>query len=151
LETARLKRDYDTTSSGRVGAVRRQVSSVLGFAVLLLNIWAGIAVAARSSHADPFLAAFAEGRIVICTGSGMLVVDHDGRPVDSSAPGSGHGSDIHCQFCLPLMHGMSAPPVSPVAVVIEQVHLIATLPRSAVTTPARTFLSSVSARAPPQG
>ena len=145
-----MKRGYDTALSGRVGAWRRQVSSVLGLAVLLLNIWAGVAVAARSANADPVFAAFAEGRIIICTGSGMLVVDQDGRPVDSSTPSSSNGSDIHCQFCLPLMHGVTPPTALPVAIGGSQIYSVVERLPATETVPARTFLSSLSARAPPQ-
>lgn len=145
-----MKRGYDTALSGRVGALRRQVSSMLGLAVLLLNVWAGVAVAARSTNADPVLAAFAEGRIVICTGSGMLVVDENGQPVASSTPGSSNGSDIHCQFCLPLMQGVAPPASFPVAISDTQVYSVVDRLPTTETIPARTFLSSLSARAPPQ-
>jgi len=101
---------YDTSADASSGLFRRRVVSWLGLWLLAVNLIVGGILPARSAEAGPapFAQDILSDRIVICTASGMLVVDRDGKPVDEGGQPSSH--DGICVFCLPLMHsGASAP------------------------------------------
>jgi len=108
----RLK-TYDTSTDGSVGLLRREVASWLGLLLLTFNILAGGTLPARAegSAPAPFAQALLGDRIVVCTASGMVVMDRDGHVVDPGTTGGGHAE--LCVFCLPLMHGgVQAPTLS---------------------------------------
>lgn len=100
------RKTYDTTTDPSRGRIRREVASALGLLVILFNLVAGILVSSSAEAANaPFLDEIFGDRIVICTGSGMIVLDAQGNPVSDGSV------DPMCVFCLPLAQGSADTPV----------------------------------------
>jgi hypothetical protein len=137
---------YDTSTDPSRGRMRRRVVSMLGLLVILFNLVAGTLVASTSqSAAAPFLDEVFGDRIVVCTGSGMIVLDAQGNPVHDGAV------DPMCVFCLPLMQGSAdAPALVALVDVPETIDPIIRVPE-ATAVPLRTpVVSSSSPRGPPR-
>ncbi len=105
---------YDTTTDGSLKRFRRMLVSWLGLFLLAANVIGGGALPAHSASA-PFAQDISGDRFVVCTASGMVVMDRNGHIVDSKGEGGGHAT--LCVFCLPLMHGGAQTPAA-VAVTI---------------------------------
>ncbi|MTJ81239.1 MAG: hypothetical protein F8N37_09500 [Telmatospirillum sp.] len=97
-------RTYDTVCDADVGRVRRRWASWLGLGLLYLNLLAAAATPPSPHGSVPLFARdlFQSDRIIVCTASGMVVVDSAGRPVDDGRHRTSH--DEFCVFCLPLLH-----------------------------------------------
>lgn len=107
----------------RTGAVRRRAAAWLALLVFALNVLAPVLVNAPvRAEMVAGIGAPGEGRIVICTPSGLRVVGPDGeqRPLADAggAEDGGAGGDIQfCAFCLPLVNaGLGALAAAEVAV-----------------------------------
>lgn len=98
-------------SKGDAGRLRRDVLSWLGLVLLGMNVLtAGLFASSASQPAAAFTQEIADGRIVICTAAGMLVLDRNGQPIPDQ---NGMNGGVSCVFCLPLMHGgVDAPALS---------------------------------------
>lgn len=109
-------RRYDRGTEAPLGRICREVSAWLGILLLSVQVLAAAAMPARSAEDGP--APFAQDilgdRIVICTPSGLVVLDRSGTPV---VPSDGNGHQDLCVFCLPLMHAGAELPILPAAVV----------------------------------
>ncbi len=133
-----------------MGRARRGVVSWLGIVLLAFNVVAAGLLPARPADAGP--APFAQDitgdRIVVCTGTGMVVMDREGHVIDT---GKDAGHPDFCVFCLPLMHvnaqASAAPVLVAVAVPAIPAGEFAPAP-SPVSKPAR-LLGASSPRAPP--
>lgn len=123
--------------------MRREVASLFGLIVLVLNLWAGVLLSARPAVADPL-----NDRFVICTAAGMIVVDHDGRPVDTD-PAQGHLGSPHCPLCLPIMHGFAPADSASAALPVRRSSITAPTIAKFATFHAPRLSGGVSARAPP--
>jgi len=109
MKRSARNRSYEISTYASRGRWRRNVAAFFGLWLILFNV---VAAAALPSSAlagrAPFLDGALGDRIVICTGLGMVVVDHDGHPVKTP---SGEPQPL-CPFCLPLMQGaLDAPAV----------------------------------------
>ncbi|MBT9292807.1 DUF2946 family protein [Prosthecodimorpha staleyi] len=99
------RRRYDLATTAALGAVRREVASALGMLVVLANLVVAMAVAAGVPAAGAQAATaraldpLGGGRIVICTGAGLVILDRDGRPIGEEPGGA------VCPYCPPLMGG----------------------------------------------
>lgn len=111
----------------RTGAVRRRAAAWLALLVFALNVLAPVLVNAPvradiGAGMGAGIGSPADGRIVICTPSGLRVVGPDGeqRPLADAggAEDGGAGGDIQfCAFCLPLVNaGLGALAAAEVAV-----------------------------------
>lgn len=107
----RPRRRYDLATTTALGAVRREVASALGVLVVLTNLLVAMMVAAGApaggaqaggapTGIDRALDPFGGDRIVICTGSGLVILDRGGRPIGEEPGGA------TCPFCLPLIGGL---------------------------------------------
>lgn len=105
---------YDLSPDASIGRLRRVFVSWLGLFLLVFNIVGAASVSAHAAETPLFAVELLEGQIVVCTASGMVVLDRDGTPVSQS--GRAAHQDI-CSYCLPLMHGgVQAPVLQTVAV-----------------------------------
>ncbi len=81
-----------------------------GLLVLAFNVLGGAVLPVRDATASPSPLArlLDNGRIVVCTATGMVVMDADGTilPDDSGTVAPSH--DVLCAYCLPLLHGSAA-------------------------------------------
>lgn len=100
MNKAIRRRPYDLSSQSDLGALRRFVASLLGLFVVTFNVIGALPAQAEGSN-PLFAQAMMDDRIVVCTATGLVVMDRDGNVIDTSA--DGHSS--FCVFCLPLMHG----------------------------------------------
>lgn len=105
---ARARRSPTSSAASSLGCLRREVVAALGLLIVLFNLVAGMVVAGATpaDRASMFDELFA-GRMVVCTGAGMVVLDENGRPI----PTDGSGSAM-CVFCLPLMQGGTDTPTA---------------------------------------
>lgn len=104
---------YDTTADPACARIRRLTAAWIGLLVLVFNIAGGGLLPTRpaSAAATPFAQSLTDGRIVICTATGLVVMDRDGTVISTGdQPG---GSDL-CVFCLPMLHGTAMTAVPPV-------------------------------------
>lgn len=102
-----MKQDRrDLNADPSLGRVRRRLASWLGLLLLAFNVLAAAALPARAESA--LAQSLMDGRIVVCTAAGLLVLDQDGRAL----PASDHAQ--FCVFCLPLLHGGVDVPATPV-------------------------------------
>jgi hypothetical protein len=123
MNKAIRQRSYDLSTQSSRGDLRRFVVSLLGLFVLTFNIVGAGAMPARADEAGnaPFAQALLDDRIVICTATGMVVMDRDGNIIDAGSAGT---HDNLCVFCLPLMHGGAKAPTAQVLVLqLEPVFL----------------------------
>jgi len=105
MNKAIRRRQYDLSNQSDLGSVRRLVVALLGLFVVTFNVVG--ALPAQAEGTNPlFTQALMDDRIVICTATGLVVMDKDGNIVD--ATGDGHND--FCVFCLPLMHGGAKAP-----------------------------------------
>lgn len=75
----------------------------LTLTIVLLNVLAGAILPSAPAFAPP------GGQMVICTASGMVVLNPDGSPLGRENPPK---HTEFCAFCLPLLHaGADAPAV----------------------------------------
>lgn len=108
---SRRHKTYDLTIDPARGRARREVVGALGAFILFFNVLAATLLGASAHAGSPMLGDLNGDRIVICTGAGMIVVDHNGKPVEQK---SGEAGTL-CPFCVPLMQGCAAPPTPLVA------------------------------------
>ncbi len=102
--TARVSRRtkaYDLAIDRARGRARREIVAFLGGLLILFNVLAVGVLGASAHGASPM-----SGDIVICTGDGMIVVDHSGKPAEDK----GCAGKTLCPFCLPLMQGNARAP-----------------------------------------
>lgn len=132
-----------------LGRFRRHVSVWLGIVALAFNIFAATMLPVRTAWADATSAAEnAIGqRFVVCTATGMVEFDQDGKPV---SPQQTSDHEQLCIFCLPLLHGGTDLPaiqpfVQPSLVILGSVEI---LPTESPTAPPR-FPGISLPRAPP--
>lgn len=150
MSKARPRKPYCIASDPSQGRLRRQIVTWLGLVLLAFNILAGNTLPARAdgdASPTPFDQIFQEGHTVICTASGLLVLDRDGRPADGGNPAQ-HGN--LCVFCLPLMQGAASVPFQSAAP-LPVVHMAVLAPWHAAPTPlfpARPN-GAISSRGPP--
>jgi len=109
MATARREKFYDTARGGSCGRLRRRFAATLGALVLAFNLLAG---GIFPSRLDEALASSENDsssldRFVVCTSTGMVVIDQDGHRVPSNNT-AGHSGV--CLLCLPLLHGDTAVP-----------------------------------------
>lgn len=90
----------------RNSQIRRPMAAWLGFALVLSNLLTGLAVAAESGA----VSALAKGQLVICTASGIQVID----PVTGKDVTPGGAAGASCIWCLPFsnLSGMAPDPVA---------------------------------------
>lgn len=140
------RRMYDTSIDPSRGRMRRRVVSTLGLLVILFNLVAGTLIASTSqSAAAPFLDEVFGDRIVVCTGSGMIVLDARGNPVHDGSV------DPMCVFCLPLMQGAAAAPTTVALLDVPQTFEPAVRDANAEIAPnVAPIVSSSSPRGPPR-
>lgn len=67
--------------------------------LLLLALWIQVAASPLLAATPTAWQAELDGRIVICTAAGMVVLNGNGTPADGKAE-----SGPSCVFCLPLLH-----------------------------------------------
>jgi len=147
MDMSRRAKVYDLAIDRARGRARREIVAMIGGLLILFNILAAGAFGAPAHPASPLLGDLASDRIVICTGEGMIIVDHSGKPVDGKSGSSGKAL---CPFCLPLMQGLAKTPdpadaaPAPVSqsVVLTRFHLVER-PATAV------FACAARPRAPP--
>lgn len=105
---SRGARTYDLEIDRSRGRARREIVAAIGALVVLFNILAaGFLGASAQAAASPLLGDSAGDGVVICTGTGMILVDHNGKPIEDK------GGAVHtalCPFCLPLMQGHAKAP-----------------------------------------
>lgn len=105
---SRCARTYDLEIDRARGRARREIVAAIGALVVLFNILAaGFLGATAQAAASRLLGNSAGDGVVICTGAGMILVDHDGKPIGDK------GGAVHtalCPFCLPLMQGHARAP-----------------------------------------
>ena len=78
--------------------------------LLLLALWIQVAVLPVLAATPTAWQAELDGRIVICTAAGMVVLNDDGSPAADSKAETGPS----CVFCLPLLHaGLKAATAEP--------------------------------------
>lgn len=129
---------------GKRGGWARGPALALTLAVLLLNVFAGATLPA--GQGPGFAAGLQDEHVQICTSSGMVVLDENGRAI----PQAPAGHDGLCVFCLPLLHGGITAPA-------QLLELIPTAQASSPSYPApnqsvppiRRLPGSAEARAPP--
>lgn len=104
---------YDTTADPACARIRRLTAAWIGLLVLVFNIAGGGMLPTRpaSAASSPFSQGLGDGRIVICTAAGLVVMDRDGTIVATTDPSG--GSDL-CVFCLPMLQGTAMTAVPPV-------------------------------------
>lgn len=68
--------------------------------LLLLALWIQVAISPVLAATPTAWQAELDGRIVICTAAGMVVLNEDGSPPTDSKAETGPS----CVFCLPLLH-----------------------------------------------
>ena len=146
MRTVTRQRRYDLSSRRSIGATRRFVSSLLGLLVLTFNVLGAGAAPVRADGVNPLFAqALLDGRIVVCTAAGMVVMDRDGTVAAAAA---GH-ADL-CVYCLPLMHGGAKAPVALAVLAVPPPHPAGALPRPLPSRAKPTRLDgTASPRAPP--
>ena len=104
----RCARTYDLGIDRSRGRARREIVAAIGALVVLFNILAaGFLGASAQAAASRLLGDSAGDGIVICTGAGMILVDHNGKPIEDK---SGAVRSALCPFCLPLMQGHAKAP-----------------------------------------
>ncbi len=148
MNRAIRRKTYDTSTDSSVGRIRRVLASWLGVLLLAANILGAGLLPVRPAEAGP--APFAQDivgdHVVVCTASGMVVMDRDGHVVDQN--GSGHGA--FCVFCLPLLHAAMA---SPAAVSVEATTLASIppvpFPSAPLGSPRAFTAGATSSRGPP--
>lgn len=106
MKRRRLSRIYDCRVDAALGGIRRAVTAGLGIAIILMTLLAPQLASSRS-NLDMALPGLVDGRMLICTGTGMMVVDVDGHPV-----GDEHGQTHTSVFCLPFLKGTVAAPAA---------------------------------------
>jgi hypothetical protein len=142
------RRKYDTRIDWRHGALRRDVACAFAAIALIVNVLAGALVATRPAKADPTLATILGDPFVICTSTGMIVVDRDGNVLPDPPQGAErHG--VNCIFCLPLMQGHAVPPTFDTAIGQRDAARIEQRPVSRESRQPSFKLASNQARAPP--
>ena len=105
---------YDTSTHIDRDDSRRDVLSVLGLLVLILNIVTGVVLPVhvlqmgRLAEAQIIAEDQGDDLIVVCTVAGMVVIDRNGNIVDTKPTG---GRSELCVYCLPLSHGAAQAPV----------------------------------------
>ncbi|MGO8738933.1 DUF2946 domain-containing protein [Rhodoblastus sp.] len=100
--------NYDLAIDRSRGRARREIVAALGALVVLFNILAaGLLGASAQAAGSPLLGDPSGDGIVICTGAGMIVVDHNGKPIEDK---NGAVHSALCPFCLPLMQGHAKAP-----------------------------------------
>lgn len=111
---------YDTGVRASSGAFRRGVVAWIGLILLTFNVVAGGALpAGASGTSQPLFAQDLFGdRIVICTSTGMVVMDRDGNLVEAD---HGVGQTDLCVFCLPLVGGTLHVPAQTAVVAVRVV------------------------------
>ncbi len=102
------KKQYSTAANPACARIRRLTAAWIGLLVLVFNIAGGGLLPTRPANATqaPYTARFAAGlegdRIIICTSSGILVMDRDGTIINTTDQAG--GADL-CVFCLPMLQG----------------------------------------------
>lgn len=107
MDMSRRAKVYDLAIDRARGRARRGIVAMIGGLLVLFNILAAGMLGASAHAASPMLGDLASDRVVICTGEGMIVVDHSGKPVDDKGGSTGK---VLCPFCLPLMQGHAKAP-----------------------------------------
>jgi hypothetical protein len=138
----RTNRRYDLSLDPARGRGRRGFAGIFGLWIVLFNILAAmlLGAVAKADASD----GLEGGKIVVCTGLGMVTFDRDGKPTDPGAP------QALCPFCLPMMQGQLDAPVataSPAAPVAGAV--IVTSPCERVPPAPSRAVRAAPARAPP--
>jgi len=111
---SRRQKTYDLTIDRARGRARCEVVGALGAFILFFNVLAATLLGASAHAGSPMLGDLNGDQIVICTGAGMIVVDHNGKPVEQK---SGEAAAL-CPFCVPLMQGCASPPTPVVAAAV---------------------------------
>jgi hypothetical protein len=144
---SRRTKAYDLTIDRARGRARREIVAVLGGLLILFNVLAAGVLGASAHAASPMLGDQFSDKVVICTGAGMIVVDHSGKPAEDKGGDSGK---TLCPFCLPLMQGHATAP-DPGATAPAPVHSVVVLSRAdQIARPEAKCLSSAAQpRAPP--
>jgi hypothetical protein len=105
---SRRAKIYDLATDRARGRARREIVAAVGALVVLFNILVAALLGASAQAAGSAMLADLSGDgIVICTGASMIVVGHDGKPVEDE------GGAVHkalCPFCLPLKQGHAKAP-----------------------------------------
>lgn len=99
------RKPYTQALDAAVAKARRSVASWLGLFLILFNLGGAGALALRPADSAPalFTQEFRQDVVVVCTASGMEIIDRStGKPIDGGSPSSSGGM---CVFCLPLLHG----------------------------------------------
>ncbi len=101
-------RTYDLAIDRSRGRARRGIVVAIGALVVFFNILAaGLLGASAQAAASRLLGDSAGDGIVICTGAEMILVDHNGKPIEDK---NGAAHSALCPFCLPLMQGHAKAP-----------------------------------------
>lgn len=140
------KRHSKTASSETRGLDRREIGAIIGGFVVGLNLFLNLLVGISATANTPMLREIAGDNIVICTGSGVIVLDREGRPVEQKDG----AADALCPFCLPFLQGHVQTPAAVAIPVVASYAQPIDVPPYIVArpTPAR-LASSGQPRAPP--
>lgn len=142
--TARARRRiYETTTDATLGRGRKSLMAALGALLLVFNILGGIALGLAAP--TPRFADLAEGQIVVCTASGMVLLDRDGH---KTPPPQRHG-DAQCSFCLPLIGGAAMAAATFEFVAIRALYTRASAPAPVALAVLRRLSLAALARGPP--
>jgi hypothetical protein len=99
----RTNRRYDLSLNPARGRRLRGFAGVFGLWIVLFNLLVATLLGAAAEAAPP---SYVEGgKIVVCTGLGMVTLDRDGAPIEPRAPHL-------CPYCLPIMQGQLDVPVA---------------------------------------
>ncbi len=130
---------------------RRFAAAWLGTVLIVLNaLGAALLPAAAAEHGQRLLAGLDGDLIVLCTPSGLRVVDRDGNQVGDNIPLDAAGGQGQCAFCLPLTNGVAATPAAPAVLPLPAAPLrLAALPAAERPPVARLHHRPNAARAPP--
>lgn len=139
------RRVYQIATNAALGRGRRTAMAALGAVLLVFNLLGGIALGMASPSPADLLGDPAQGRIVLCTASGMVAIDREGRKI----PVAAHRGDAKCPYCMPLIGGAAAPAAVFEFVVARSGFRRAPAPRPVAMAPPRRLILAALARGPP--
>lgn len=77
--------------------------------LMLVALWLQVGLAPLMAATPTAWQAQLDGKMVVCTAAGMVILEADGQPASPQAE-----AGPTCVFCLPLLHGgVKAPPLVP--------------------------------------